>query len=394
MKIALFADNFYPELSGIADTIATTGKELVRRGHHIEYFVPSYTQKDYERSATSRQEPDLGTNVRIHRMASLPFPTGTLQGRAAIPNILSGYSNTKFDIVHSNSFWGPGMEAFCLSKIQHIPLIGTNHTLIESFIDYSPIKNNFVKHLLKSYVVGYYNRCTLVTTPSDFLIEDMKNAGLQKPTQNVSNPIEPLFFTPRAPKENLKNELGLSSFTFLYTGRISAEKNVSIVLDAFIDFLKIHSDAQMVFIGHGTLRLEYEEKIKSLGLTTKIIFTGPFLGENKHLLYDYYHASDAFVMPSTSETQSMSTLQAMATQIPIIAANAGALPEIIKDRGVLFEPNDKNSLTTQLEYVYSKNQVLDKIVTNARKYAENYTVQTIADVWEKIYYTQIHHGKA
>ena len=62
MKIAFFADNFYPELSGIADSILLTGVELAKRGHEIHYFVPKYSQKDYETSLVEYKELELEEN--------------------------------------------------------------------------------------------------------------------------------------------------------------------------------------------------------------------------------------------------------------------------------------------------------------------------------------------
>ena len=70
MRIAIFADNFYPELSGIADTVLITGKELAEKGHKITFFVPKYTKKEFDITKVKYQELVLHKNITIKRINS------------------------------------------------------------------------------------------------------------------------------------------------------------------------------------------------------------------------------------------------------------------------------------------------------------------------------------
>ena len=118
MKIAIFADNFYPELSGVADTVLVTGRELARRGHQIEYFVPAYNKKDYVIAHVTEKEIPSHPDIKVHRDWSFSYPTPTMQGKLFLPKVWRGiFNHTKFDIVHSNSFFGPGLDALCFSNI-------------------------------------------------------------------------------------------------------------------------------------------------------------------------------------------------------------------------------------------------------------------------------------
>lgn len=387
MRIAFFTDNFYPELSGISDSIITTGAELARRGHQIEYFAPQYSTKSYKLAGTKTQELDLGQNIKIHRMLSLPYKAPTLQGRFAIPNFFRGiFSKKKFDVIHSQSFLSPGIDALCLSKSKNIPLVGTNHTLIESFIQYSPIQNKWARNFIPKYVVWYYNKCNFVTTPSDFLLDDMKKKGLRMPGIAMSNPIEAPFFNSKIAKNTLKKELGFSEFTILYAGRISPEKNIDVLLKAFISFAQNTPNTNLVIVGQGSTREALENISRESNVASRIKFLGPFLGAHKKKLYDIFHASDVFVIPSTSETQSMVTLQAMASSMPIIAAKAGALPElVISERGFIFEPGDSKELCSHLKYLYDQPKLREEIGRRANLFVLKFSPQEIANQWEKIY---------
>ncbi|MEK7193549.1 MAG: hypothetical protein AAB652_02050, partial [Patescibacteria group bacterium] len=77
MKIAVFSDNFYPELSGIADSIITTGEELAKRGHAVHFFAPRYSMANYATVNRIPKEIDPGKGAGVTRFASFPFPTGT-----------------------------------------------------------------------------------------------------------------------------------------------------------------------------------------------------------------------------------------------------------------------------------------------------------------------------
>ncbi|MFA5080886.1 MAG: glycosyltransferase [Candidatus Paceibacterota bacterium] len=384
MNIAIFADNFYPEISGISDSISLTGEELGKRGHFIHFFVPFHPSRNYKFVNIEDKEINLGPNVFIHRIPSFSVPMGTLQGRIVFPNFLRSYfEKIKFDIVHTHSFWGPGSDAISLSKRQKIPLVGTNHTPVEIF---SPIDNKIVKHLLKRHVINFFNKCDLVSAPSDFLLSNMKEQGLKSPGVIISNPIETSFFKEEKNKEECKKEFGLKGFIVLYVGRISQEKRVDTIIDAFLDFSHGKDDVTLVIVGEGSLRKKFEKISSSSAESKKIKFIGPYVGQNKEKLFNIFRASDIFVISSIFETQSMCTLQAMASGLPTIASRVGALPDIVnKERGLLFDVGNHEKLRDCLEIIYSNPQKREEFAKNARIFAEKLTIQNVANDWEKTY---------
>lgn len=384
MKIAFFADNFYPELSGVSDSISFTVKELGRLGHQIDIFVPKHPPKNFKIGNVPYEEIDLGPNIKVHRVPSLPIPMPTLQGRLVIPNPFRAiFEKSKFDIVHTHSFWGPGIDARSLARRQKIPLVGTNHTIIESF---SPIDSDFVRSFLKKYVIGYFNKCDLATAPSKFLLQKMIKGGLVTSNTSVSNPIQDEFFKSDSTKELLKEKLKLEKFTVLSVGRISPEKNIGTLVRAFIKFAQDKKDVDLVIIGQGNERKTLEEIARNSQVSSQIKFVGPFMGQDRKKLVDYFNASDIFVIPSTSENQSMCVLQAMATGLPTIAADAEGLPELIgEDRGFLFSPYDSDTLEVEMSKFYNDSMLKNEIANKVKIFAETLRAGNIALLWEKVY---------
>ncbi|MBI4779014.1 hypothetical protein HY797_01000 [Candidatus Falkowbacteria bacterium] len=74
MKIAIFSDNFYPELSGIADSIILLACELAKLNHEINFYVPRYCPGNFQAVNLANQELKLGKNIKIKRLFSLPTP--------------------------------------------------------------------------------------------------------------------------------------------------------------------------------------------------------------------------------------------------------------------------------------------------------------------------------
>lgn len=390
MRIAIFADNFYPELSGITDTVLITGKELAEKGHKITFFVPKYTKKEFDITKVKYQELVLHKNITIKRINSFGYPTATKQGRGTLPNIFRGFFyRNKFDIVHTHSFFALGIEAYCFAKINKIPLIGTNHTIIESFLEFAPSP---VRKYLPKYLIWFYNHCLYITTPSEFLLKKMRSEGLTINGEVVSNPIEKGFYISELEKDKLQKSKGNKKFRFLYVGRISSEKNVGILIDAFDDFLKKENgqNTELILIGNGILKDSLQNKIKNYHMEDAVKIKGPFMGETKNLLYEEINLADVFVTASTSETQSMALLQSMASTMSAIVADAGPLPKLVaNNRGLVFDPNNKNEISDAMKEIYLNADLRKKMASNSYNYVAKYSVQNIATIWEKLYETTI-----
>ena len=223
MRIAIFSDNFYPELSGISDSIISLATELAARGHFINFYVPRYSARNYERIGLPPEELRLGENIRITRFFSIPYSTGTGQGRAVIPTFLRWLTLKRFrpDVIHTQLFFTAGLEALLASKMLGVPIVGTNHTAVKEFARYSPIHSRAIENLLIRYVNWYYGRCTFVTAPSKSVIDEMKQFGFSGEFQVISNPIDTKTFSPSPKKAELKNKLGFSKFTVIHAGRLA-----------------------------------------------------------------------------------------------------------------------------------------------------------------------------
>jgi glycosyltransferase involved in cell wall biosynthesis len=394
MRIAIFSDNFYPELSGISDSVIALSKELAKRGHFIDFYVPSYPKADYERANLPEREINLGDHVKVIRFFSFPYRTGTGQGRFVIPNGFRAATVFRFhpDIIHTQLFFGVGLEAIFAARVLHKPVIGTNHTALKEFLKYSPFHQTWFNNDLLKYVNWYYERCELVTAPSRSVFDEMVALGFKNVKSRViSNPIDTKTFHPLAAsapdraayKISLKKKLGFSKHTIFSAGRLSEDKNPDVLIKALAVVKKKIPDTMLAFAGRGSAQDSLKKLADQLGVASSVKFLG-FVSQAT--LVEAYNAADVFGIASTSDTQSLVMMQAMACGVPVVGVRARALPEYINPKnGFIVEPGDENAMAEKLAFLLRNPATAAKLGEGGRAYASTFSEPAIAADWEKIY---------
>jgi len=384
MKIAIFSDFFYPEISGITDSIILLGQELARRGHTIMFVVPWYAKGDYKIIKAVKND-NFGPNIFVKRLPSLKVPfSPTKQMRAPLFLGLGIYWVKKFkpDIIHTHSPLVPGYEAWLAAKIFNIPFVGTNHTPMSEFIK-GP--KWFVDAVCRHYA-KFYNKCQFVTTPSQHLMDYMIGYGLKKKGKPVSNPMDITNFSPvkdAKEKNDFKKQFNFSAKTVLYTGRLAEEKHVDDIIRAVAFASKEVPDISLAVTGHGNAEQKLKDLVKKLGIENRVHFLG-FVAKEKYP--SVYKACDIFAIMSTAESQSISLILAMASGLPVIGANARALPEFIsKENGAVVEVGDHKTLASEIVKIFKDADLAKKLGIGGLATATKYSAENIALEWERIY---------
>ncbi|MGB2791369.1 MAG: glycosyltransferase [Candidatus Moraniibacteriota bacterium] len=389
MKIAIFLDNFYPEMSGISDSVITLAKGLAAKGHRVCFYVPRYSRRDFAISKLPFHELELNKNIEIVRLFSFPFPQSpTRQSRVVFPCLLSYRSVKEFDpdIIYTQDVFGAGLEALFVSKLLKKPLIGTNHTPITEFLKYSPLSFRWVKRLSLKYVNWYYRHCVFVSAPSRALLSEMETFGFHAKSHVLSNPLELSDFSPSSSfeeKNQLKKKFGLSQHTLLYTGRIAQEKGIDVVLRAMAIAKKTIPDISFAITGHGSAEASLRQVARELDLEQNVHFLG-YLKQKEFA--EIYRASDIFAVMSTAETQCLSMMHAFASGLPVIAADAYGLPEYVpKNAGFVVPPGDVSGLAERILFLFSHPEEVKRLGENGMSFVREFSVSAVVGEWEKIF---------
>lgn len=388
MRVAIFSDNFYPELSGVADSALTLGKELAKRGHDICFFVPAFTAKEYQKSKLPIGEPDLDPHIKIVRFWSLPLLNSpNSQDRLVLFTGWRWWQVKKFrpDIIHINTASLLGLDGLLAGKILRVPVIGTSHTPVLEFIKYVPGQSKILATIFSYFTSWFYNHCQYVTGPSKYILADMQKYGFHNRSKTMSNLIDVSNFKPVASeqKKELKNKFGLPDFNLLYVGRLAEEKHIDVLIKAIYLLKKEIPDIKLALTGHGSAEKNLHDLVQELNLINEVIFCGtiPFSD-----LIELYQASDVFAVASTAETQCIGLMQAMAVGLPVIGVRYGGLVEYITDEtGFLIDVGDYKTLADLVSFLYHNKHEIEKLGNGGLAWAKNFSIDQIAGDWEDLF---------
>ncbi|MBI2415892.1 MAG: glycosyltransferase [Candidatus Kerfeldbacteria bacterium] len=381
MRLAVFTDNFYPELSGIADVILTLGKQLVQRGHQLTIFAPRYAQRNYQRIRAARLHSSLVSGITVVRWWSVPYPTGTQQGRMVMPLPWRWLQVKRYqpEVIHSHHFFGVGLEALWVARRLGLPLIGTKHTAIEKFLQYSPIQTPWTDHQILRYVNWYYRQCQVVTAPTQAILDTMEPAQPHQQYRVITNPIDETIFYPISQLP----AVSLPLYTIVHAGRLAPERSVDVLIRAMVEIKKSLPEVQLRIVGHGTAEKTLRRLAKQLQLGNTVQFLGYLPPEQ---LAQIYHTSQLFVITSQAETQSLVALQAMATGLPVVAVDLPVFQEWVTPTiGALVPFGDVPLLASTIVRLLRDQPLCQRLRAGCIAAASHYSASQIVTTWEELY---------
>ncbi len=371
MRIAIATDTYLPQLSGISDSISLLVQSLARRGHDVRIYAPDVSGAEPD-SSVCRQPawmvPGSGGGL------ALVYPHGIHRDiKQFAPDIIH---------VHTSSFLG--LAAMCAAKRFGIPLVGTDHTFPAEYLHYAGLDYRPFRSLVRKAAALYYNRCDYVTAPSRSMLSELSAYGFSRPAEVISNQIPSSLFKPLSRKAQLKDRFGLGPLTILVFGRIAIEKNLDVALDVF-NMARESIDADLAVIGDGPHRAAFERGIHSRKLTSCVHMMGVLRGPS---LVEAINACDILLITSLSETQSMTTIQAMACGLPVVAVREGGISEYVVDgwNGFLADHNDLHAMTAHVLKLLREPDLRERMSGRALSSTTKFDEDNIAAKFEKIYH--------
>lgn len=322
MRIGLFTDTYFPQVSGVATSIRTLKTELEKLGHTV--FIFTTTDKDVNRYE----------DWQIIRIPSVPFfafkdRRVAYRGFSKALEIAKQY---QLDIIHTQTEFALGLLGIWIAKELKIPVVHTYHTQYEDYVHYIAkglvIRPSMVKYMAR----GFMSELDGVICPSEIVYDLLVKYGIGAEKRVIPTGIElAKFDRPEISQENvdhLREKLGISKdqVMLLSLSRISYEKNIQAIVSALPEVLEENPAITLVVAGDGPYLSDLKEMADRMGLREKIIFTGMISPSETAL---YYKAADFFVSASTSETQGLTYLESLASGTPIIAHGNPYLDNVI-----------------------------------------------------------------
>ncbi len=387
MRICLFTDSFLPYISGVTSAVFNQANELARRGHEVSIFHPRPHSADSFSSV-----PGLDPSVSCF---GLPFsvPTPKIPKlRFSVPLFLFTYRRLRKappDLIHVHTEFGCGLEGMLLGRWKKVPVIGTFHTFFAEpdYLKQFHIPNfAFTRKAMWKYSVTFFNRCSHIVSPSKSVKEHLQERGLSTEATLLSNGIEEIDFRPREEIAAFRRSLGIDDFAFIYVGRISPEKSLSIVLKAFKQVLEVNPKAKLVIVGAGPSDKQIDRDLAELGIANSVVRTGR-IERNTLMKENYPLLGDVFVTASKTENQPVSLLEAMAFGLPMVGPRAKGIPELVRngEDGLIFEPDDVYGMSSAMIRLMTDSQLRKSMSQAALDHAATHSMSKIGDRLESIY---------
>lgn len=368
MRVLYCTDTYPPQVNGVSIVTAISIAGLTRLGWECAVAAPEYPAATH---AIWNQFAESGCEkVELLSLPSVALPRYG-EVRMALPRPAPLHrlvERFKPDLVHCATEFTVGRMGQLAAARAMIPMVSSFHTDFARYAD--AYGAPWLRGVVSSYLGRFHRRSRRVYTPSSVSRADVLR--LMVPAVEIwGRGVDAELFHPGRRSQAMRAALGIGSrFTFLYVGRLAAEKRPDHIIEAF----RLASDAlpkgviHLVMAGTGPLEAELRAAAPQ-GVT--------FLGflERKTRLPDLYANCDAFVFASVTETLGLVVLEAMASGLPVIAAPAGGVRDHLRDghNGLAYPAGDVNAMARSMVRVAGEWWLAQQLARGARQTAEALT---------------------
>ncbi|MBR3693853.1 MAG: RecX family transcriptional regulator [Erysipelotrichales bacterium] len=388
MRIGLFSDTYMPEINGVVTSIVTLQKELEKHGHTVFVVTTAPSALHVQKDGNILRLPGIEIKKLYGYRMSSPFSVVGLNDIATM----------HLDIIHVHTEFGIGTFARIVSKLLSIPIVATYHTLYEDYTHYlnfvqSATIDKTLRSLAGSLSKAYGTMCHELIAPSEKTRDILKGYGVEKEIHVIPTGLELSKFS-RAnfdskQLQQLRTSLGIQEHekVLLFVGRIAVEKAIDMILQSMQILVTRNVSVKAVIVGGGPYLDELKYLAKKLDLVDHVVFTDKKPNSEVPM---YYAMSDMFVSASTSETQGLTFIEAIASESVVFAKERNILSDIIIEGESGYYFDDSNELARKIEeHISLPSQKQQQIVKKGLEMIQPLGSQPFYEAVYKVYLNAI-----
>ncbi len=376
MKV-LFLTAWYPHrYDAMAGLFVRKHAEAVSRFADVEVL---YVHFDAQIQKTEFVEQQFGTvrEVLIYVPERKGFLSKIRNYFAYFSALFAGLKRLQRpDIAQVNVIEKSALAALWLKWRYRIPYV-----VVEHFSRYLPQNFSYKGFWNKRMSETVVKNASCVMPVSNLLGERMQNLGLKNANyQRINNVVDDFFFQQKPKQKRTKKRiLHISCFD-------EAAKNVSGILRATKTVSLQRSDFELIIVGTGKDFNEIQDWCRTLNFPENTVqFTGEQMPEQ---VCAWLQQSDFFLLFSNYENAPVVISEALAVGLPVLATNAGGIPEMISaETGILITPKDENELVAKINFMLDNFQNFDRDII--RKSGEHYSYEAVGNMLKIVYENSI-----
>jgi 1,2-diacylglycerol 3-alpha-glucosyltransferase len=364
----------------VATSVKNLRRSLEERGHEVRVLTLSQNRRSWQRDG-------------VMYLGSLPM--GRIYPGARLLTALAGkwvreIIGWKPDIVHSQCEFSTFFLAKRIAEELDIPLIHTYHTVYEDYTHYFSPSVRLGKKAVATLSRWVANHTDAMIAPTDKVRRLLLGYGVCSPIHVIPSGIDLRRFAGKTEPETLgrmRAELGIPAGNkiLVNVGRQAEEKNLEELLRFRANMGR--RDVTLLLVGGGPWKTHLEGVAACLGLKAPdVVFAGMVPPET---VVDWYRMGDLFVSASTSETQGLTYVEALAAGVPALCRADECLDPVIRQGENGWQYTDEEAFRSYLEEFFSDPDRRQDMAQSALETAEEYSAALFAKRVEEIYLAQI-----
>ena len=299
MRIEIVTDTFAPDVNGVAMTLGRLRDGLRERGHRVHVIHTAAQAAAGESSA-----------------AAVPLP-GYKEVRVGLPKpfeLRSRWLRKRPDVIYVATESPLGTSAVKAANALGIPVATGFHTNFQDYM--GQYRLAALEPMAMAYLKRFHQRADCTLAPSDDIVERLQAAGFDR-VHRLGRGVDTSLFHPAKRSESLRAAWGArpGAPVAIMVGRVAAEKNFDLAIEAFAKMRHAVPDTRCVVVGDGPLRARLQEKHDWLH------FAGMRSGED---LAAHYASADVLIFPSETETFGNVLLEGMASGLTTVSYDYAA----------------------------------------------------------------------
>ncbi len=369
MKVLITSDWNFSVVNGVVTSVKNLRDELLKMGHEVRIVTLSSTFKTYK-----RDEVYYIGSVSANKV----YPEARLRAKR-MKKILRHIEEWGPDVVHSQCEFSTFSFAKDVADELDIPLIHTYHTVYEDYIHYLGPSRIIGKTIVTQLSKHVAKNCDAMIVPTEKVKNLLEGYKIKTPMSVIPTGIVLDRFQEEgldAEGKKLRSKLGYSKDETVLAaiGRLAKEKNTAEIM-RFVSGLE-NDKVKLMIVGDGPYREKLEEKAEKYPNNDRYNFVGMVAPAE---VAKHYRVGDIFVCASTSETQGLTYVEALASGLPILCKRDECLNGVIEDGYNGWQYDTKEEFVGRLnEYIGLSPEEKKKMSDNAFESAEKFSSRRFA----------------
>lgn len=362
MNIALVTETFPPEVNGVAMTLSRLVAGMRARGHDVEVVRP-------------RQKVELVSGVDASSLdhvvpgVPIPFYSALRMGLPVTGRLKKRWRERRPDVVHVATEGPLGLAALRAAHLLGLPVTSSFHTNFHQYGGHYGLRLG--RDLALRYMRWFHNRTRRTMVPASDLRDQLAADGFER-LSVLARGVDATLFSPAKRSEELRKTWGAGPAdpVVIYVGRIAAEKNLSLAVEAFLAMQRTEPGAKFVLVGDGPEREPLAKRYPQFH------YAGMRRGEE---LAAHYASADVFVFPSVTETFGNVVTEALASGLVVLAYDYAATREHVRPgvNGFSAKFDDRGAFLAAARGVMERCAEWPAVRAAARRTAEGITWESI-----------------